>query len=71
MLKISFISLKILCDYDRDCMVKSYTSFSTFLPLLNETFVFSRKKTTKCVSKMTLCIKAVINMEDKCTLNLD
>ena len=52
-------------EKDMGFMVKkSYTSFSTFiLPLLNETIVLSRKTHTP-VSKMTLCIKAVINMED-------
>ena len=44
--------------------------FPPFLPLLNKTIVFSRKTTTM-VSKMTICIKAVINMEDKCSLNID
>ena len=44
--------------------------FTFILPLLNETIVWSRKTTT-LVSKMTLCIKAFINMEDKCSLNLD
>ena len=33
-------------------------------------FCFRQKKTT-LISKMTLCIKAAINMEDKCALNLD
>ena len=44
--------------------------FPPFLPLLNEIFV-SAEKTTTFDSKMILCIKAVINMEDKCSLNLD
>ena len=43
--------------------------FHFYLPLLNETIIYSGKKTL--VSIMTLCIKAVINMEDKCPLNLD
>ena len=44
--------------------------FPPILPLLNENIVFSRKTTT-LVFKMTLCIKAVIDMEDKFSLNLD
>ena len=32
--------------------------------------VFSGEK-VPFVSTMTLCIKAVVNMEDKCPLNLD
>ena len=41
-------------------------AFPLFLPLLNETIVFSRKN-----NNITLCIKAFINMVDKCSLNLD
>ena len=37
--------------------------FIFILPLLNETIVISRKNAL--VSTMTLCIKVVINMEDK------
>ena len=32
---------------------------------------YSAEKTTISVFKMTLCIKAFIDMEDKCSLNLD
>ena len=37
--------------------------------MLNKTIVFSRKNTS--VSKKNLCIKTVINIEDKCLLNID
>ena len=41
----------------RDCSI-------FILPLLNESIVFCRKTKT-VVFTMTLCIKAIINMEDK------
>ena len=49
----------------------SYTIFSIFiLPLLNEINV-SVEKQIPLVPTRTLCIKAVVNMEDKHPLNLD
>ena len=39
------------------------------MPLLNETIVFSRKNNIGLYND--LCIKAVIDMEDKSPLNLD
>ena len=59
-------------EKDRDFMVKnSYTSVSTFIKsMLNKTIAFSRKKTHQVLNKK-LCIKAVINIEDKCLLNID
>ena len=71
-------SLKILCDSisafqtetDRGFMVIIIVIrvVSSFLPLINEAILYSIKA---LVSTKTLCIKAVINMEDKCPLNLD
>ena len=52
-------------------MVKIIGTCIRVFPLLNETIVFSRKNPSTSVSRMTLCTKAFINMEDKCSLNLD
>ena len=46
------------------------TSFSIFiLPLLNATILLSRKNNIGLYND--LCIKAIIDMEDNCLLNLD
>ena len=81
MLKISFFSLKISCHYiyafqtdtDRGIMVKnSYTSFFIlYFPLLMKLLFSAEKKQQHWFLKITLCVKAVINMKDNCSLNFD
>ena len=64
-----YISEEPECEKLSTLYNNSYMSFQSIITTVNWYYRFQQKN--PFISMMTLCIKTVVKMEDKCPLNLD